>query len=53
VKGGKKVPKPIPVTLPEGVAVALETGATFSPEISTIEGKEDRPKKEKPQLNLF
>ena len=52
-KGVKKAPKPIPVTLPEGAALALEAGTTYSPEISTTEGEEDKPKKEKRQLNLF
>jgi topoisomerase-4 subunit A len=52
-KGAKKAPKPIPVTLPEGAAAALEAGVTYSPEISTIEGEEEKPKKEKRQLNLF
>jgi hypothetical protein len=41
------------VTLPEGAAAALEAGVTYSPEISTIEGEEEKPKKEKRQLNLF
>jgi topoisomerase-4 subunit A len=52
-KGGKKAPKPIPVMLPAGAAEALAAGATLSHEISTTEGEEDKPKKEKRQLNLF
>lgn len=52
-KGGKKAPKPIPVKLPEGAEAALEAGTTYSPGLSTTEDKEEKPKKEKPQLNLF
>jgi len=59
VKQVKKVPKPISVTLPPDVEVALETGATFSLEVSkqvsVVEAvdAEEKPKKEKRQLNLF
>jgi topoisomerase-4 subunit A len=53
VKGAKKVPKPIPVTLPAEAEKLLISGETFSLEISTSEGEEEKPQKEKRQLNLF
>jgi topoisomerase-4 subunit A len=53
VKGAKKVPKPIPVTLPAEAEKLLNSGETFSLEISTSEGEEEKPQKEKRQLNLF
>jgi len=59
VKAVKKVPKPIPVNLPEKAEVALEVGATFRLEVSKEEetvaavNTDEKPKKEKRQLNLF
>ncbi|PIQ20762.1 MAG: DNA topoisomerase IV [Cytophagales bacterium CG18_big_fil_WC_8_21_14_2_50_42_9] len=59
VKAAKKLPKPIPVSLPEKAEVILEVGATFNLEVSKDEstvaevGTDEKPKKEKRQLNLF
>jgi len=58
-KAVKKVPKPIPVSLPQKAEVALELGATFTLEVSkensdvVAENADEKPKKEKRQLNLF
>ena len=59
VKAVKKLPKPIPVSLPENAEVTLEAGATFALEVSKESNAiiavdtEEKPKKEKRQLNLF
>jgi topoisomerase IV subunit A len=52
-KGAKKAPKPIPVNLPAEANELLKLDKTFSLEISTNEGEEEKPKKDKRQLNLF
>ncbi|MDB5263786.1 MAG: topoisomerase, partial [Adhaeribacter sp.] len=48
----KKMPKPIPVTLPSDIELSVE-GATIELEKSNIDIHEEKPKKEKRQLNLF
>jgi topoisomerase-4 subunit A len=48
----KKIPKPIPVTLPKDIEVSLDV-ATIPLETSNIDINEEKPKKEKRQLNLF
>jgi len=59
VKATKKLPKPIPVNLPEKAEVVLEVGATFNLEVSKDDSTvaeisiDEKPKKEKRQLNLF
>lgn len=52
-KALKKAPKPIPVSLPEKLEVVLEADTTYSLDISTNNEEQDKPKKEKRQLNLF
>ncbi|WP_026464475.1 DNA gyrase/topoisomerase IV subunit A [Adhaeribacter aquaticus] len=50
-KSTKKVPKPIPVSLPENAEGILEQGVTYSLETSKTTQPEEKPKKK--QLNLF
>jgi hypothetical protein len=55
----KKVPKPIPVTLPLEVEISEDSATipleitTIPLEISSIDSTEDKPLKAKKQLNLF
>jgi topoisomerase IV subunit A len=48
----KKIPKPIAVTLPKDIEISVD-GATIPLETSNIDINEEKPKKEKRQLNLF
>jgi hypothetical protein len=53
LKGGRKAPKAIPVNLPVNSESLLKPDVTFSLEISKLDSGDEKPKKEKKQLNLF